>query len=171
MFKLLKDKVQTWGKKNTKPKQLFLYTIAGNTTWSTSQKLWWQMEQTLKVSNLQHPNFSHGNLLDERVILWFHKLFDGHEGPGVFVPTFEHHSIGALPYLADLLILIHVHCYSTRWATYTESMSPTETPILLMWYIQTSSWLFIWLVDKEDTRQVLFWCPLQYPVDREINCN
>ena len=55
----------------------------------------------------QHPDFSEGNFLDERVVLALHKLLDGHQVAGVPGPTLVHHSVGALAYLAQLLVSLH----------------------------------------------------------------
>ena len=55
----------------------------------------------------QHPDFSEGNFLDERVILALHKLLDGHQVPGVPGSALVDHPVGALAYLAQLLVSLH----------------------------------------------------------------
>ena len=66
-----------------------------------------QIDEVWVFEVLQHPDFSEGNFLDERVILALHKLLDGHQVAGVPGPTLVHHSVGALAYLAQLLVSLH----------------------------------------------------------------
>lgn len=57
---------------------------------------------------LQHADFPHGDLLDERILITLHELFDGHSLAGVSVATFEDNSIRTLTNLHQLIILVHI---------------------------------------------------------------
>ena len=66
-----------------------------------------QIDEVWVFEVLQHPDFSEGNFLDERVILALHKLLDGHQVAGVPGSTLVDHSVGALAYLTQLLVPLH----------------------------------------------------------------
>ena len=56
---------------------------------------------------LQHSYLSECDLLDERIVLALYELLDSHQVAGVSGPALVHHSVGSLPYLAQLLISLH----------------------------------------------------------------
>lgn len=66
-----------------------------------------QRQRKKKVFYLQHSDFSQCYLLDDWIILRFHKLLDSHYLACFLVSAFKHHSIGALANLSQLLVLLH----------------------------------------------------------------
>ena len=74
---------------------------------SFSAKHFNQIDEIWVFEIFQHPYFSECNFLDERIVLALHKLLDGHQVSGVPGSTLVDHSIGALAYLAQLLVSLH----------------------------------------------------------------
>lgn len=68
---------------------------------------------------LQHTYFSQRNLLNDRIILRFHKLLDGDDLAGVSVSALEHHTVGALTYFGQLFIFLHGAICSCPLSQYT----------------------------------------------------
>lgn len=58
----------------------------------------------------KHANFSHGDLLDDRIFLGLKELLDGHADARFFIATLKDHAVSAFSQRCMPLVL--VHCYT-----------------------------------------------------------
>ena len=68
----------------------------------------------LTRSHLEHLDLSHGDASYGWIVATLQELLDGHYLARLLVATLEHLAIGALAYLADLLVLVHPIRYDTK---------------------------------------------------------
>ncbi len=88
-----------------------------------------------RTTYLEHADLSHGDLLDEGVVLRLDELLDGDQHPRVPVPALEHHSVGAFADFRQLFVLVHAAWVVPLQAVVTQKVEVLDQLTTLQWLV------------------------------------
>ena len=100
---------------------LFYSQISFNTVCHNNEKQQNSPQVSSVESYFEHTNFSHRDLLDDRIVLGFEKLLDGDANTGFLVTTFEDNAVRTFSERRVPFVLVHCSVCSSVSQTLSAS--------------------------------------------------